>query len=98
MTKHEDWRTARQIALDLAAELDAELRETDAGTSGIDINVTAPRWHVWSATETHDVVAHNLTSRNAAWQDITADMRYGIERCTEQDCEYCNDPDWEAAS
>lgn len=48
------------------------------------ITKEAPAFHVWNEGDVHELVCHDRA-------DLKQRMSFGIRRCINQDCDWCND-------
>jgi hypothetical protein len=56
------------------------------------LSLEAPSGHVFSGTQTHEVIADYKTSvKSEAYKSLLDDIRNGIEKCEIPDCEWCNE-------
>lgn len=44
----------------------------------------APAFYIWNEGDVHELVCHDK-------QDLKERMKFGIRRCTNKDCDWCND-------
>lgn len=50
----------------------------------IEIRVEAPPFHTWNCDDVHEIVCCDV-------QDARERMLYGVDRCTDPECEWCAD-------
>ena len=53
------------------------------------MNIDAPAGHVWASQYLHCVVATGF-DKPELWADAIGLINYGLELCTDTDCETCN--------
>lgn len=80
-----------------AAKIGAIVEDDKIGISH-ECRVEAPRGRVWSADTIHELVASGYTAKGQGpdYVDLLDRMAYGVEPCTNSECEWCH-PEEDAA-
>lgn len=78
--------TAEQESRALIKAAGAEM-DDNSGPGELFVNVWVPPPSVWRATMTHSIRITFYTDRAAGWRALLADLREGITRCPEPDCD-----------
>jgi hypothetical protein len=79
-------RTMTNVAKSFGATV-----EIDPAGESVTINVDAPRYQVWKATQTHCLNDSTFKPYKPDYSDLIERMNYGIEPCTDSECEWCNE-------
>lgn len=86
--------TAREKVLKLAARMGAVVTLNDTGRRWV-ATVDAPDGQLWSCSGCHCLVGQQWDGepRVNVWQDLLDRMLYGLDQCSDPECECCNNTD-----
>lgn len=73
----------------LAAKLGVKV-EDDKCCCTHECRVEAPRRKVWKCGGIHELIDYTNQPWKPDYDDILNRMNYGLEDCTDPDCEWCN--------
>lgn len=90
--------TPKQKALSIAKRLGVEIDQgVDDERRLVELTCEAPAGFVWSSSGVHELVACRSgdecnTTADELWRDVAERMSHGVERCSVESCEWCDDP------
>lgn len=61
----------------------------------VDVSVEAPHRKIWAGAGVHVLIDASFYAEKPDYADLIERMEYGIEDCTDPDCEWCNSAEGE---
>ena len=87
--------SSRKQVIEMCRDLGIEL-DDDSDSREFNIRLYAPHTKRFGCTQTHSLAAHQYKGFGPAavrefWQAVAKDINYGLEDCTDPDCDVCNE-------
>lgn len=82
--------TTLATAKKVAAKYGATLVDDKVGNTH-ECRCEAPHRHIWKCSDLHELISSAYRPWKPDYADIIDRMEYGIEPCTDPDCEWCCD-------
>ena len=82
--------SARQDVLAAVDALGLDI-EDSSGPGELLVSLWSPAGTAFAATGCHSLSVVYYSDRPAGWADLAADLRAGLEACTDDECDTCND-------
>jgi hypothetical protein len=74
----------------VAAKVGAKVEDQKIGNCH-ECRVEAPHRKIWKCREVHEMVDSCYRPWKPDYADMIANIEFGLEDCTDPDCEWCND-------